>query len=141
MKQALKNAVILATLAGTGWLLIATSPPPITCEAAGPVRYQANTTCGPAGIISVSNDESCEIQVEGAEAVNLPDSGEVVEAPGSITTNDWYLYRAQLGADAGTGASVPSQCRVKRGTQEGVLSIECTGYPQSTCSGTLTRQP
>jgi hypothetical protein len=141
MRQVLRNAVILATLAGTGWLLIATSPPPPTCEIAGPVRYQADTTCGPAGIITVSNDEYCDIQIEGAEALNLPDRGGIIDPPGTILTSGWYLYGSQPVADAGTGDSVPSRCEVKRGTQEGVLSIECDNDSQSTCSGTLTQQP
>lgn len=75
LKQKLVIAAQLAVMGGTAFVLIATSPPPRQCSPAGPIRYAVNGACGPSGYVTVSNDQSCELQVTGAEQLNLPANG------------------------------------------------------------------
>lgn len=78
MTKVLRGAV----LAVTALALLATSKvePPGPCPAGplvpGPAQLEVDTTCGPAGTVTVTGDvERCAIALEGAAAVGLPSAG------------------------------------------------------------------
>jgi hypothetical protein len=136
-----------AALAGTAATLLATSRVP--CLPAESATYAVETSCGPAGEITLSYPEDdprgCEgcwgfVQAPGANAVGLPEQGE-------ISTDSWDGgfaggRFALVGPVALPGTDPPVVERECRFTPagEGVLEVTCTGdAPEAACGGTLTR--
>lgn len=78
MKMKLMIAAQLATLAGTAFVLMATSAPREDCVPTSPTRYAVNSTCGPSAFVTVSNDRGCELTVDGAADANLPTQGHLL---------------------------------------------------------------
>jgi hypothetical protein len=149
----------LTTLAATGWLLTATSEID-KCTPQGPIRYEVATNCGPTGIVTVTGGEWCDIRIEGAEHVNLPSSGTVMEIKGeegSLRRDKWFLSGEQ--GDPEKEGRLKLSCSVEHTVFTNVLVIECTGCrktrasqdggvttteicgPEVACSGGLTEQP
>lgn len=107
-------AARVAVLLGTGWLLIATSPPPRKCPALAPVTFEVTGTCGPSGQMTVENDEECQVRAAGADTVHFPPSGNLGDDDSTILTGEWIVseygltYRVPGGAqnDAGIDGGI-----------------------------------
>ncbi|MBN1206466.1 MAG: hypothetical protein JXB05_16385 [Myxococcaceae bacterium] len=127
-KHLAKNLVVTATLAATAVLLVADS----TRECSHPnqaVSFAMAGDCGPASTVLVrSAEESCELDVENAEAANLPDSGQFTRHNFDLKQGDWELLDGRMLTvpDGNGGASQVSGTRECQATlEEGTLKLRC----------------
>jgi hypothetical protein len=137
-----------AALAGTAATLIATTVE--HCLPAESATYAVETSCGPAGEITLSYSEDeprgcagCRgfLEAPGANAVGLPEQGEIR----TNSTEEGFAGGAfgLVGPVALPGTDAPvvvhRECHFTPAV-EGVLEVACTGdAPEAACGGTLTR--
>ena len=76
MKKVVLNMGKVLALGGTAWLMLANSVEPV-CAPEGPVDFEITQSgCGPTGQVTVNVNGACQVQMDGAEAVNLFPRGE-----------------------------------------------------------------
>ena len=151
MKHVVKNLAVPATLAATAVLLIADS----TRECPHPAleaSFAVSGDCGPAGTVRVrSLEESCGVDVENAEAVNLPPSGQFSLNTYDLTQGAWELHEARTLTvpDGNGGTSQVSGARDCQATkEEDTLTLRCQDtrldvtptQEVATCEAALTVQ-
>jgi hypothetical protein len=151
MKHIVKSLAATATLAATAVLLVADS----ARECAHPAvqaSFAVSGDCGPAGTIRVrSAEESCELDVENAEAVNLPVSGQFSHNNYDLALGDWRLHDARtLTVPDGNGGTmeVSGTRECDAVLAEGTLELRCQdtrldvapNQPVGSCKAVLTLQ-
>lgn len=154
----------LAALAATAVALLATSYPP--CISGDHATFDARTTCGPDGAVTLSYEgaafrgtcagNSCWafLEAPGANAVGLPEVGEIHPAPGfhdpalegtatpgrALTHFPFALVGDAPVAGAAPGTRVRRVCRAAP-AGGGVVAVACEGDAGAACAGTLTLAP
>lgn len=137
-----------AALAATAAALLATSTTP--CRSEESASYAVETSCGPAGEVTLSysseDDGGCGgcyayLEAPGAHATGLPEQGEIAtgEHRGSLDDGDFALVGPAPVAGAVPPRLVERTCRFTPASP-GVLEVACTGTAaDAACGGTLTR--
>lgn len=165
--ERLRTAGRLAAIAATALALLATSVP--TCVPEDRGEFDVETTCGAPGVVTLAFEGAswasgcggadCWAFVEagGANAVGLPEQGEIHPAPdpnqeSRLTASAppgtalASLPFALVGAAPVAGASPPAMvrrvCRASPTSTVGVVNVTCDGDEAgAACAGTLTLRP
>ena len=150
----------VAVLLGTAWVMVATSRPPCSGKLPETVTFQVAGTCGPAGVVVISSDATCQLTVDGGASVLLPDLGTQTES-GPLATSTIFLGGAVRDLDGGRiplpdggtrpapSDEYPGGCvggcpfigterRCSGAFDGGVLELECFTEADESCSVRLT---
>jgi hypothetical protein len=121
-------------LAATACLLLTGCEEECAHEAQS-ATFAVQGTCGPEGLLHLTAPENrCELEVSGAEALNLPSAGLIhpMENVADAALYDLYEGPWELVDDA-------RRCRTERETGGLKLRCEDTALPAGSCEATLER--
>lgn len=156
------RATDLLRLCALGGLAAALSCTVRTCVDHDAAPFDVATSCGPAGVLTLAYSgarEGCSgdcfayLEAPGANALGLPDRGEVdasvsgPKAPAGAGAVLAHTHLALVGRTPIPGAippvTVERRCRAThRKDASGILDLVCEGdVPEAACGGTLTLRP
>lgn len=157
MKPLLRNLATVAVLATTGLLLVADSSRRCEHGALNVAFDVSGNTCGTNGTFRVLSDEdSCEITTQGAEALGFPAFGDSTQDSLNILKGEWSLHdrnhTVHLGpdggvvrADAGSTTTVAANRHCENTPEGETLRLTCidrrsdlSGDEVARCEATLT---